>query len=119
QTIVPVTSLAFTKDGKELLYTTGGPNGRAGVLSTSNGRKRIEFKKHTNEVLCGSLSPKGDLALTSGGNDHESYLWRTKDGSVVHTLKSVGQSVWAVGCSPAPGRFLAWGNTNKGDTTDC
>ncbi|MBI1915600.1 MAG: caspase family protein [Planctomycetes bacterium] len=115
---VPITSLTFTKDGKELLYTAGGKRGQTGLLSTENGRKRIEFKKHTNEVLCGALSPNGELALTSGGNDHESFLWRTKDGSVLQTLKSVGRSVWAVGCSP-DGKLLAWGNTNKGDTTDC
>jgi len=117
QTPVPITSLTFSKDGKELLYTAGGKAGQAGLLSTSNGRKRIEFKKHTNEVMAGALSPNGDLALTSGGNDHESFLWRTKDGSVLHTLKSVGRSVWAVGWSP-DGKSIAWGNTNKGDTTD-
>jgi len=86
QTPVPITSLSFTKDGKELLYTTGGKNARAGLLNTETGKKRIEFKQHTNEGMAGARAPKGELALTSGGNDHESFLWRTKDGSVLHTL---------------------------------
>ncbi|HKB41158.1 MAG TPA: caspase family protein [Gemmataceae bacterium] len=117
QTPVPITSLTFNRDGRELLYTGGSPTGKVALLSTSNGRKRIQFKKHTNAVMSGALSPDGTLGLTSGGNDHESFLWKTSDGSVVHTLKSGGRSVWGVGWSPE-GRTIAWGNTNKGDTTE-
>jgi len=39
------------------------------------------------------------------------------DGSVVHTFKSSGRSVWAVGVSPDQ-QSIAWGNTNKGDTAN-
>jgi WD40 repeat protein len=116
QTPVPITSLTFTRDSKELLYTGGGPNGRAGILNTETGRKR-EFTKHTHEVTAGALSPNGTLALTAGGADSECFLWNTKDGSLVHTLKGIGRSVWAVGLSP-DGHTIAWGNTQKGDTTE-
>jgi len=59
QTPVPVTSLTFSKDGKEVLYTGGGTNGRAGLLVVQTGKKRVEFKRHNSAVTSGSLSPTG------------------------------------------------------------
>jgi WD40 repeat protein len=109
-----VWSLDFTPDGKRLLYTGVDAGGAAGMFEPATG-KRLEFPGHNNSVQHGSLSPDGKLAATTGGNDHETFLWKTDDAAVVHQLQGSGHSVWAVGWG-ADGKSIAWGNTNRGGT---
>jgi WD40 repeat protein len=111
--VVQVTALVFSSDGRELLYTGIGAAGRAGMLDLKTGERRVQFPRHTNTVMHGSLSPDGKLAATTGGNDHETYLWRTDDGSVVQRLAGKGRAIWAAAWS-ADGNSVVWGHTNRG-----
>ena len=85
------------------------------LVGVTSGKERVRFKEHTNTVLHGSLSRDGKLAVTTGGSDHETFIWRTADGSVVHRLVGGGRSIWAVGMAP-DGKSIAWGTTNRGGT---
>jgi WD40 repeat protein len=109
---IQVTSLRFTADGRELLFTGIGWTGKAGLLTVADGTRRVDFPEHTNTVMSGTLSPDGTLAASCGGNDNETYIWRTADGSVVQKLVGAGRAVWAVGWS-LDGKSLCWGNTNR------
>jgi WD40 repeat protein len=104
--------LAYNRDGRELLFTAGN---RAGLFDTAKGAVKLAFTHHNNAVIHGQFSPDGAWAVTTGGNDHETYVWKTGDGSVVQTLAGKGRSVYAVGWDPT-GKAIAWGNTNQGST---
>jgi len=110
-----ITSLAFTRDGRELLYTGIAASGVAGIFSRDSGKVRLRFDKHSNTVMHGSLSRDGKRAVTTGGDNHETFVWSTEDGSVVQKLQGGGQSVYGVGWAK-DGKSIAWGNTNQGDT---
>jgi WD40 repeat protein/uncharacterized caspase-like protein len=109
-----VTSISYTSDGKGLLYTGIGRSGRAGIFDLQTGRAR-PFDGHSNTVLVGSVSADGRLAVTSGGNDHEVFVWQTADRSMVQKLQGNGRAVWGVGWS-RDSKTIAWGNSNRGDT---
>lgn len=112
-----VSSLSFTPDSRSLLATGIRRSGKGAValLDAATGTLQIEFPLHTNTVMSGSVSADGHLAVTCGGNDHETFVWRRADGSIVQKFEGKGQSVWGVGWS-ADGKSIAWGNTNKGAT---
>src|SRR5262249_43194498 len=109
-----IISLAFSRDGRQLLYTGVGFVGGAGLLDVETGKRRVEFTRHDNTVMHGQLSNDGELAVTTGGNGHETLIWKTRDGSVVQRLMGKGRSVWGVGWS-ADGKSIAWGTINRGD----
>ena len=113
--VLQLTSLSFLPNGRELLYTGIGHRGRAGIFSLDTGAPRLAFDQHTNTVRHGSISTDGRLAVTTGGNDHETFVWHTGDGSVLQKLQGGGQSIWAVGWSP-DGQSIAWGNDAHGNT---
>jgi WD40 repeat protein/ribosomal protein S27E len=112
--VIQIISLAYTPDGKRLLYTGIGATGRAGLLDVNTG-ERLRFTRHNNTVRHGQLSRDGKLAVTTGGNDHETYVWKTADASEVCRLQGDGRSVWGVGWLPNS-KTIAWGNVNRGDT---
>lgn len=131
-----VLSLTFTRDSRELLITRGGTGtsndcsllrlpdfAASSAKSKKPGKKktpsfppadseRLRFTKHNNTVVCGMLSPDDTLAATVGGDDKDIYLWRTKDGSVVHHLVGRGRSLWSAGWSE-DGHSVAFGNINR------
>src|SRR5262249_54480413 len=100
--------------GKEALFTGVGHGGYAGMLDLATGTVRVEFKEHNNTAPSGHLSPDGKLAISSGGDDNELFIWRLADGKAVHRLAAKGKAVWAAGWSP-DGKAIAWGNSNRGD----
>src|SRR5262249_14617990 len=110
-----LTWLAFAKDGREILYAGIDFANRTGMFDLTQGRSRVAFPKHDNTIFHGSLSPDGALAVTTGGDDNQTYVWRTADGSLVHKLQSGGRSVWGVGWS-RDRKAIAWGNTNGAGT---
>jgi hypothetical protein len=105
-----VTSLACSPNGKELLYTGVARIGYAGIFDLET-RQARPFTGHSNTVLFGSLSADGRLAVTAGGDSHESFVWQTADGSVVQKVQGGGRSVWAAGWGP-DGKTIAWGTRN-------
>jgi WD40 repeat protein len=111
-----VTSLSFTPDARELLYTGVDTTGRVGLVDVATGKRRV-FSKHSNTVAHGSLSADGKLAVSAGGNREEIFIWKTEDLKVVQQLQGRGSSVWAVGWA-RDGRTVAWGHDNRGVTTD-
>jgi WD40 repeat protein len=112
--VTQVWSLSFTPDGKRLLYAGVDLTGAAGMLEPAT-NTRLEFSGHNNSVQHASLSPDGKLAATTGGDGHETFIWKTDDAAVVHTLRGAGRSVWGIGWG-ADGKSIAWGNTNRGGT---
>jgi WD40 repeat protein len=112
--LTQITALAYTPDGKRLLYTGIDRSGAAGMLDLADGKRR-EFAGHSNTVQHGSLSSDGRLAVTTGGDDHETFVWRTEDAAVVQKFQGGGRSAWGVGWG-ADGKSIAWGNTNRAGT---
>jgi WD40 repeat protein/Tfp pilus assembly protein PilF len=123
-------SLTFTPDSRELLVTglAVGPDmerdGRqskiqdiiATLVDVANGKERIRFPLHSNGVGTGAISPDGRLAVTTGGERDEIYVWRTTDGSPVAELFGKGNTAWAVAWSP-DGKAIGWGHPNRGPFT--
>ena len=110
-----ITSVMFTPDSRELLYTWGGLEAGgfgSAVLRVSSGQERLRFTKHDNTVQSGAISPDGTMAATAGGNSNEIYLWRLADASFLHRLAGKGHAAWSAGWSP-DGKSIAWGNTFK------
>jgi WD40 repeat protein len=111
-------SVTFTPDSKALLFTGCGYGAGnenefgASLVDVDSGQERVRFKGHHNTVLNGSLSRDGSLAVTTGGDHHQTWIWRTSDGSFVQELAGRGRSVWAVGWS-ATGKSISWGTTNR------
>jgi hypothetical protein len=60
----------------------------------------------------GTLSADGRLAATTGGNESETYVWKTADASTVCRLVSRGRTPWSAAWGK-DGNTLAWGNTNN------
>jgi WD40 repeat protein len=110
-----VTSLAFSGDSRLLLFTCGVP-GKApwvgAVIDLAKGAQTAAFRGHNNTILHGAFSPDGTLAATTGGDDNETYLWRVKDGQLLHRLAGKGRVPWSCAWS-ADGQGLAWGDTSQ------
>ena len=114
-----IVSVRFTADGQRLLYTQNyGTTGKliAAILDVTTGREVARFDQHSNTIMDGVLSPDGTLAATTGGNDNETFLWKTADGTRVQKLVSRGHANFAAAWSP-DGTRIAWGNTANGTDT--
>ena len=112
-----VDSLSFSANSRELLYTLGLGSGTpaAVILDLAEGRERGRFAQHNNTVFDGAFSPDGILAASTGGNDSETYLWRTADAKPLHRLVGKGRTNWSAAWS-RDGKAIAWGNTRRGST---
>ncbi len=62
----------------------------------------------TATALSTALTQDGKLAATSGGDDHQTYLWTPADSKVLHRLAGQGKPVFSVGWS-AEGPAVGWG----------
>ena len=60
-----MSSIVFTSNSKELLYTWGGDGKAKGgaVLDIVSGRERVRFAKHDSNVFCGASRPTVLLRL--------------------------------------------------------
>jgi WD40 repeat protein len=108
---IQVASLAFTPDGKDLLFAGINGHGRAGIFNLTTNKCRVDLKEHDNTVLSGAVSPDGKLAITAGGDRNEVFVWRVANGQVVQKFIGKGASVYGVGWSK-DGSTIAWGNVN-------
>jgi WD40 repeat protein len=112
-----VTSAMFSADSRELLFTRGVVSAlcSCSLLDLASGRERLRFTRHNNSVCRSDVSPDGSLVATSGGNDHDIFVWRRTDGSVLHRLAGKGRGIYSAAWSP-DGTAIAWGNTNWGNS---
>jgi WD40 repeat protein len=109
--------LQFTYESRHLLLVEGDGNEKPGgsIFDLNIGKEQVQFTRHPERLTAGALSPDGSQAATSGGNDHETYLWKTRDGTPVQRLagrgRAVGGAAWSL-----DGKSIAWGRVNKGLT---
>ena len=106
-------SIAYSKDGKEILYGGVAFTGTAGIVNIAQGKPRIEFIGHSNTVQHVSLSRNSALAASTGGDENETFIWNTSDGTVVQRIQGAGKTVWAI-ASTIDGKSIVWGNLNRG-----
>src|SRR5205807_4345553 len=94
-----------------ILYAGVEATGKAGILNLEQAKERIIFREHSNTVVDARLSKDGRLAISTGGDHHETYIWNVSDGAVVQQLVAAGKAVWGVGWR-LDGKAIGWGNTN-------
>lgn len=115
QVAVQMVSLTFSRDSRELLYTGIALSGKTAIIDVASGQRRVDFSAHSNTVVHGFLSADGKRAASTGGNDHETYVWNTGTGEVMQKLMGKSRSVFGIAWGP-DGKSIAWGNTNRGAT---
>ena len=75
----------------------------------------MRFARHSNTVHACAFSPDGTLAASTGGDNNETFLWRTADAQPLHCLVGKGRgnygAAWTV-----DGMAIAWGNSRKGSS---
>ncbi len=110
---VAINQLQYLPDNNDIAVCglASGVGGWAGVVNAETGAVRTSFKQHTNTVFSVDVSPDGAQVVSSGGNQHESFVWAADTGSVLHRFVGTGKGVWALGWSK-DGKSLAWGNSN-------
>ncbi|MDB5310565.1 MAG: domain, G-beta repeat [Gemmataceae bacterium] len=108
---IQVVRLKFLPGDKEVVYGGIAYSGWAGVIDLATGERRVQFRQHSNTVMAVNCSRDGGLAVTSGGDSNETFVWKTADGSVVRAFAGTGRPVWGVGWG-RDGKAIAWGNTN-------
>jgi WD40 repeat protein len=89
----PVTSAAFSQDGRYIL--TGNADGSARLWDSSTGTQLRSFKGHAGSVYSVSFSPDNRFVVT-GSNDTTTRIWDTATGKVLAVLLSFDDGGWAV-----------------------
>src|SRR5262249_30391436 len=86
-----IISLSFSPNGRELLYAGVDRAGKSGLVDVASGKRRLAFTAHSNTVMDGNFSKGAKLAVTTGGDSHETYVWNTADGTIVQKIESGGK----------------------------
>ena len=97
------TSAAFAPDGQ--WFTTVGDDGIAHLWDPENGRERLAIK-HGAAIHSVAVSPDGQTLATAGA-DGKVRLFKSADGTAVHTLSGHEDRVLGAAFSPQDGRWLA------------
>ena len=88
-----------------------GPTGWAGVKNINTSAIRVQHQMHTNTISALGVSADGKRAVSSGGNQFETYVWDTANAKVVSRLCGSGNGMWSVGWAK-DGKSVAYGITN-------
>ncbi|AWM40034.1 WD domain, G-beta repeat [Gemmata obscuriglobus] len=110
---VAVSQVLFAPGDQELAVG-GAANGRGwtGLVSAYSGGPRVTVPGHSNRVSAVDVSVDGRRVVSSGGNQHETFVWQADDGAVQHRLIGTGHGVWAVAWAK-DGKSIAWGTRNE------
>jgi WD40 repeat protein len=107
----PVTSLAFSGDGKKLI-SAAGPDAMVwdiGVASTQGAETKAslsQLKGHRDAIQAVGFMPDGKRAVTAS-HDHTLRLWRVADGSLEKELKGHETKVQTLAVSPRDGSIVS------------
>ena len=113
-----VTSVAFSPDGKRVVYSGGNPNllsgsmgkGELRVYDVESGDSLLNLEGHEGPVLCAAYSPDG-TRIVSGAWNGEIILWDAMTGKRLQGFKDEGHWIGAVRFDRTGRRILAAGGT--------
>ena len=115
----PVTSVAFSPDGKRLASASRDPfripsaPGEVKVWDAMSGQETLTLKGHTAPVNCVAFSPDGKRLASASGSPPvknklgEVKVWDATTGSVLLTLPGHGEGVTSVAFSPDGKRLVS------------
>ena len=109
---IQITSLRFLPGDKQVVFGGIAMNGWAGVIDLETGKRSSLVKDHTNTVMRVNRSRDGTLAVSSGGDENETIVWKVSNGSIVNKFAAPSKGLWAVGWGK-DGKSLAWGSINN------
>ena len=89
-----------------------GGRGWAGVRNAETGVVKVAVTGHSNNVMALGVSADGTRVVSSGGNQHETYVWDGATGNTVSRLAGQGNGIWGVGWAK-DGKSLAFGIDNR------
>ena len=61
-----------------------------------------------------NVSEDGRSAVTSGGNNNETFVWSVANGKTITRLCGAGRGIWGIGWAK-DGKSIAWGTDNHHD----
>jgi len=105
----PVTSVAFSPDGKWIVTCSADTTAR--VWDVASGRELLKFEQHTNKVTSVAISPDGRHIVT-GSTDQTARVWDATTGLQLAILKGHTNEVMAVAFSP-DGLRIATGSADN------
>jgi WD40 repeat protein len=92
---VAISQIQFLAGDREFVY--GGTNSWAGVIDRDTGKLKAEFTSHSNTIDAVCCSVDGKTIATSGGNQHETYVWDAANGNIIARLSGAGKGIWGIG----------------------
>ena len=113
---VNIRQLQFMPNDREIAVAGASPGigGWTGIVSADSGVPRVGVTAHSNVVFALDVSADGSQVVSSGGNQHETLIWKADDAKIEHRLAGTGNGVWAIAWAK-DGKSIAWGNSNKKD----
>lgn len=73
------------------------------------------FRLHSNTIQNITISSNNEMIASTGGNNHEIFIWNPKKQSILQKIKGDGRPIMAVGFDEK-NKKIYYGNTNFGIT---